>query len=69
MTALGEAERWRVDRLRCILLSQAGDLALGLEVSSADRESGDGEGDSRRRLLNSRNRSRFMVLARVRVGL
>jgi hypothetical protein len=59
---LGEDERFEVERLRCILLSQPGDLPLGFDDSSADKDSDEDPGDSRR-LLKARSRSRIMVLA------
>ena len=61
-TTLGEDERFEVERLRCILLSQPGDLPLGFDDSSADKDSDEDPGDSRR-LLKARNRSRIVVLA------
>ncbi len=61
-TTLGEDERFEVERLRCILLSQPGDLPLVFDDSPADKDSDEDPGDSRR-LLKARNRSRIMVLA------
>ena len=68
MTTLGDDERFEVERLRCILLSQPGDLPLGFEDSSADKDSGEDVGDSRR-LLKARNRSRFIILATLETGV
>lgn len=48
-TQAGEAERFEVDRVRCILLSQPGDLPRGLEASTSNKlgvGEVEGEGDS-----------------------
>jgi hypothetical protein len=49
------------------LPSQPGDLPRGFFDSSADKDSGEGEGDSRR-LLKARIRSRFTVVAALEDG-
>lgn len=48
-TRAGEAERFEVERERCILLSQPGDRPRGLESSTSNElgvGDGEGEGDS-----------------------